>query len=60
MLNSSVNSYRRLDPHYEAPNQIKARITSYNVCYTKLLRDTFPDWRDALSRYLEERLDVED
>lgn len=22
-LNSSVNSYRRLDPHYEAPNQIK-------------------------------------
>jgi glutamine synthetase len=24
MLNSSVNSYRRLDPHYEAPNQLKA------------------------------------
>ncbi len=24
LLNSSVNSYRRLDPHYEAPNQIKA------------------------------------
>ncbi len=24
MLNSSVNAYRRLDPHYEAPNQIKA------------------------------------
>jgi glutamine synthetase len=23
MLNSSVNSYRRLDPHFEAPNQIK-------------------------------------
>ena len=23
-VNSSVNSYRRLDPHYEAPNQIKA------------------------------------
>lgn len=23
-LNASVNSYRRLDPHYEAPNQIKA------------------------------------
>ncbi len=23
-LNSSVNSYRRLDPHFEAPNQIKA------------------------------------
>lgn len=24
VLNSSVNAYRRLDPHYEAPNQIKA------------------------------------
>lgn len=24
VLNSSVNAYRRLDPHYEAPNQIKS------------------------------------
>lgn len=24
MFNASVNAYRRLDPHYEAPNQIKA------------------------------------
>jgi len=24
VLNSSVNSYRRLDPHFEAPNEIKA------------------------------------
>jgi len=24
ILNSSVNSYRRLDPHFEAPNQINA------------------------------------
>jgi glutamine synthetase len=24
LFNSSVNSYRRLDPHFEAPNQIKA------------------------------------
>lgn len=24
VLNSSVNSYRRLDPHYEAPNEIKS------------------------------------
>ena len=24
IMNSSVNSYRRLDPHFEAPNQIKA------------------------------------
>jgi glutamine synthetase len=24
LLNGSVNAYRRLDPHFEAPNQIKA------------------------------------
>ena len=24
ILNSSVNAYRRLDPHFEAPNQLKA------------------------------------
>ena len=28
VLNSSVNGYRRLDPHYEAPNQIKASATN--------------------------------
>jgi len=27
IMNSSVNSYRRLDPHYEAPNQLKASAT---------------------------------
>ncbi len=27
VLNTSVNAYRRLDPHYEAPNQIKASAT---------------------------------
>jgi len=27
LLNSSVNSYRRLDPHFEAPNQVKASAT---------------------------------
>ena len=27
MLNASANAYRRLDPHFEAPNQIKASAT---------------------------------
>ena len=27
ILNSSVNAYRRLDPHYEAPNEIKVSET---------------------------------
>jgi len=27
LLNSSVNAYRRLDPHFEAPNQLKASPT---------------------------------
>ncbi len=27
ILNSSANAYRRLDPHFEAPNQIKASAT---------------------------------
>src|SRR6476659_6509232 len=27
LLNSSVNAFRRLDPHFEAPNQIKASAT---------------------------------
>ena len=27
LLNASVNPYRRLDPHFEAPNQIKASAT---------------------------------
>ena len=26
-MNASVNAYRRLDPHFEAPNQIKASAT---------------------------------
>ena len=27
IMNSSVNAYRRLDPHFEAPNQLKASAT---------------------------------
>ena len=33
---SSVN--RRLERYYDILGQISIRITSYNVCYTKLLR----------------------
>lgn len=28
VLNPSVNAYRRLDPHFEAPNQIKVSVTN--------------------------------
>ncbi len=28
LLNSSVNAYRRLDPHFEAPNQLNASATN--------------------------------
>lgn len=31
VLNSSVNAYRRLDPKYEAPNQIKASANDRNA-----------------------------
>jgi glutamine synthetase len=30
--NSSVNAYRRLDPHFEAPNQIKASAVDRGSC----------------------------
>jgi len=53
ILNSSVNSYRRLDPHFEAPNQIKAsavdrgsmiRIPAGNEHSTRLeVRSVAPD-----------------
>src|SRR5438045_8983585 len=28
LINSSVNAYRRLDPHFEAPNQLNASPTN--------------------------------
>ena len=31
LMNASVNAYRRLDPHFEAPNQIKASATDRGV-----------------------------
>lgn len=53
VLNSSVNAYRRLDPHFEAPNQIKVssvdrgamiRIPAGNEKSTRLeIRSVAPD-----------------
>jgi glutamine synthetase len=43
VLNSSVNSYRRLDPHYEAPNQIKASANNRGA----MVRIPFANERSA-------------
>ena len=59
ILNSSVNSYRRLDPHFEAPNQIKSsavdrtsmvRIPLGNEKSTRIeVRSVAPDANPYLS-----------
>ncbi len=61
LLNSSVNSYRRLDPHFEAPNQIKAsainrgamvRIPVGNERSTRIeVRSVAPDANPYLALY---------
>ncbi len=61
VLNSSVNSYRRLDPHFEAPNQIKVspidrgsmiRIPAGNERSTRIeIRSVAPDSNPYLSLY---------
>jgi glutamine synthetase len=61
MLNSSVNAYRRLDPHFEAPNQIKAspnnrgamvRIPTGNEHSARLeVRSVAPDANPYLAFY---------
>ncbi len=61
ILNSSVNAYRRLDPHYEAPNQIKAsaidrgamvRIPLGNEKSTRVeVRSIAPDSNPYLALY---------
>jgi glutamine synthetase len=61
LLNSSVNAYRRLDPHYEAPNQIKAsainrgamvRIPVGNERSTRIeVRSVAPDANPYLAFY---------
>jgi len=60
-LNSSVNSYRRLDPHYEAPNQIRTsavdrsamvRIPIGNEKSARIeVRSVAPDSNPYLSLY---------
>ncbi len=61
VLNSSVNAYRRLDPHFEAPNQIKAsandrgamiRIPLGNEKTTRIeIRSVAPDVNPYLLLY---------
>ena len=61
ILNPSVNAYRRLDPHFEAPNQIKVsptdrgsmiRIPLGNAKSARLeLRSVAPDANPYLSLY---------
>lgn len=61
ILNSSVNSYRRLDPHFEAPNQIKVssvdrgamiRIPAGNARSARIeIRSVGPDANPYLSLY---------
>jgi glutamine synthetase len=60
-LNSSVNAYRRLDPHFEAPNQIKVspidrgsmiRIPVGNERSTRIeIRSVAPDSNPYLALY---------
>lgn len=61
ILNSSVNSYRRLDPHFEAPNEIKVsevdrgsmiRIPLFNEKSARIeVRSVGPDANPYLAMY---------
>ena len=61
VLNPSVNSYRRLDPHFEAPNQIKVssvdrgamiRIPAGNETSARIeIRSVGPDANPYLAAY---------
>jgi glutamine synthetase len=69
VFNSSVNAYRRLDPHYEAPNQIKAsainrgamvRIPLGNEHSTRIeVRSIAPDANPYLALYVLLRTGLE-
>lgn len=70
ILNSSVNSYRRLDPNYEAPNQIKAsandrgsmiRIPFGNEKSARIeIRSVSPDANPYLLLFTVMKIAVED
>lgn len=69
VLNSSVNAYRRLDPHYEAPNQIKSsandrtsmvRIPLGNENSSRIeVRSVAPDSNPYMTFYLLIRTGLE-
>lgn len=69
VLNSSVNAYRRLDPHFEAPNQIKVsandrgsmiRIPTGNEHSTRIeIRAVAPDANPYLALYTLLRTAIE-
>jgi len=49
ILNPSVNAYRRLDPHYEAPNQIKVSAVDRGamIRIPPPATSARPGWRSA-------------
>jgi glutamine synthetase len=50
IFNPSVNAYRRLDPHFEAPNQIRASAVDRGAMRTEV-RAVAPDANPYLSLY---------
>ncbi|HEX5456340.1 MAG TPA: glutamine synthetase family protein [Candidatus Saccharimonadales bacterium] len=70
ILNSSVNAYRRLDPNYEAPNQIKAsaqdrgsmvRVPLGNERSARIeIRSVSPDASPYLMMYTVMKIAIED
>ncbi|RRR71518.1 MAG: glutamine synthetase [Candidatus Viridilinea halotolerans] len=69
VLNPSVNAYRRLDPHYEAPNQIKAsasdrssmvRVPIFNAKSARIeVRSIAPDANPYMAIYALLRTGIE-
>lgn len=69
VLNSSVNAYRRLDPHFEAPNEIKVsevdrgsmiRIPLFNKKSSRIeIRSVGPDSNPYLVMYFLTKIGLE-